>query len=55
VLQQYSSTAAGAAGSLLQGLASPFQLFEGAWLLNLLFFGVLGLLAYSLLVLAPRQ
>jgi hypothetical protein len=55
VLQQYGGQAAGAAGSLLQGLASPFQLFEGAWLLNLLFFAVLGLLAYSLLVLAPRQ
>lgn len=55
VLQQYGGQAAAAAGSLLAGLASPFQLFEGAWGLNLLFFGVLGLLAYSLVVLAPRQ
>lgn len=55
MLQQYGGQAAGAAGSALAGLVSPFQLFEGGWLLNVLFFAVLGLLAYSLVVLAPRQ
>jgi ABC-type multidrug transport system permease subunit len=55
VLQQYGGQAAGAAASALASLVSPFQLFEGGWLLNVLFFAVLGLLAYSLVVLAPRQ
>jgi hypothetical protein len=53
VLQQCGGQAAGAAGSAR--LVSPFQLFEGGWLLNALFFAVLGLLAYSLVVLASRQ
>ena len=54
------------AGGVLQGVGAALQsvaaagvdsldLFAGRWDLNLLFFGVVGLLAYALLAVAPRQ
>jgi hypothetical protein len=43
------------AGSALQAAAAPFDVFDGSWGLNILFFGILATLAYSLIVVAPRQ
>jgi hypothetical protein len=49
----------GQLGELLSGAwaaaLSPFAIFGDAWLLNLLFLVSLSLLAYGLVVLAPRQ
>ncbi|KAF8057626.1 svkA [Scenedesmus sp. PABB004] len=45
----------GAAAGALQAAVHPFALFGDEWGLNLAFVAVVGLLAYSLIVLAPRR
>jgi len=54
-VQQYSGQAAAAAAAAWSNIISPFAIFGDSWLLNILFLGSMGLLAYSLLILAPRQ
>jgi hypothetical protein len=54
-VQQYSGQAAAAASAAWSSIISPFAIFGDSWGLNLLFIGSLGLLTYSLLILAPRQ
>jgi len=55
LLQEVGDKSAAAVGAAWHSLISPFAVFGESWLLNVLFFGTLGLLAYSLLVLAPKQ
>lgn len=38
-----------------QAAVAPLNVFGGAWFLNLLFWGILLTLSYSLIVLGPRQ
>lgn len=52
---QAIGTAAEAVGQAVQAALLPLDVFGGAWLLNLLFWGILGTLSYSVIVLAPRQ
>ena len=39
----------------VESAVAPFDVFAGEWFLNVLLFGVVGVLSYSLLVVAPRQ
>lgn len=54
LLQQYGGKAAAALGAAWASAVAPFDVFDG-WLLNGLFFAILGLLTYSMLILAPKQ
>lgn len=54
LLQEYSGKASAALGAAWANIVAPFNVFDG-WLLNGLFFAVVGLLTYSMLVLAPKQ
>lgn len=55
-MQQYGGQAAAAVAGAWSSVITPFAVFgPDSWGLNFLFISSLGLLAYSLLVLAPRQ
>ncbi len=44
-----------AAQGAAQNAIAPFDVFTGNWFLNLMLFGVVGIMVYAQLVIAPKQ
>jgi hypothetical protein len=52
---QAGGAVASAAGEAAAATVAPFDVFQGAWLLNFLLVGTITLLAYGLIIIAPKK